>query len=272
MPELPDVEGFRRVLAKAGGHRVDRVDVLDAGAIRGTSADTLRDAVHGHAFGTARRHGKWLICPIHVPGRKHRKADPSVIFHFGMTGELTWSQHDDGERHQHDRVAFVTGSGELRYRDMRKLHGIRLASDDHEVEVLLAGLGPDAADASRDQLRERAGSGQRRIKSALMDQATIAGLGNLLVDEILWRVHLHPSTLTRDLSDRDWRTLHRTMHATLRKAMSAGRVPDHSSWLTGHRDDRDGACPRCGNVLRHTRVGGRNTAWCPSCQPPGDHD
>lgn len=264
MPELPDVEGFRRVLRRAAGRPIDRVDVLDAGVLRGVDAGELRDALTGTTFATPRRHGKWLIGPVRA-GRRHRRDEPSLVFHFGMTGSLTWTD-GDAERHRHDRVVIGSGSRELRYRDLRKLQGIRLVPDDDGVGSLLGGLGPDAAEIGAGELGDRLARRQRLLKPALTDQAVVAGLGNLLADEILWRTRIHPRRGTRDLTDADRRRLHRTMTTVLRQSVRVGRVPGRDDWLTGRRDDQDGVCPRCGTPLRRTRLGGRTTVWCPHCQ------
>ncbi|MBB5791926.1 Fpg/Nei family DNA glycosylase [Jiangella mangrovi] len=264
MPELPDVEGFRRVLSRAAGRRIDGVDVLDAGVLRGVDGGELRDALVGAAFAGPRRHGKWLIGPLRA-GPRHRLDEPSVVFHFGMTGSLTWIDAD-ADRHRLDRVIISAGSRELRYRDLRKLQGIRLVPDDDGVGSLLAGLGPDAARIGAAELGRRLARRQRTLKPALTDQAVVAGLGNLLADEILWQARIHPRRGTLDLTDADRRRLHRTMTTVLDRSTRVGRVPGRDDWLTGHRDDRDGVCPRCGTPLRRTRLGGRTTVWCPRCQ------
>ncbi|WP_026876685.1 Fpg/Nei family DNA glycosylase [Jiangella gansuensis] len=264
MPELPDVEGFRRVLDRAAGHRIERVDVLDSGVLRGVTADALRDALTGQTFATPKRHGKWLVAPVRS-GRRHRQAEPSVVFHFGMTGALAWVDGNE-ERHRHDRVVIITTSRELRYRDLRKLHGLRLAPDDDHVADLLGELGPDAAGLGEAELGKRLEVTRRRLKPALMDQTVVAGLGNLLADEILWRARIHPERGTQDLTDADRGRLHRNLRTVLKRSSRAGRVPGWDTWLTGHRDDRDGSCPRCGTTLRRARVGGRSTVWCPNCQ------
>jgi formamidopyrimidine-DNA glycosylase len=142
MPELPDVEGFRRVLTEhAEGHTVERVEVLDAGVLRDIRPTDLDRAVTGHRLQAPERHGKWLLA--HTDG-------PTVMLHFGMTGDLRWAPADE-PRHRHDRVVFVTDDGELRYRDMRKLQGLRLALERGAVERKLAELGPDASTVSRRQ-------------------------------------------------------------------------------------------------------------------------
>lgn len=263
MPELPDVEGFRHVLERAVGHRVNHVDVIDDGVLRGTNGAALRRAVVDQMFGTPRRHGKWLVAPLRRPKQRHRKNEPSVVFHFGMSGGLVWST--GGEQHKHDRIVFDTAAGRLHYRDMRKLQGVRLMPDDAATAELVD-AGYDAAELTLGQLRQTLEGSRRRLKPALMDQSVIAGLGNLMVDEILWRARIHPEEPAGDLPAERQRRLHRSIRGTVEKAIPTERVPGHTSWLTGHRDERDGECPRCGTKLRHTRSGGRRTVWCPRCQ------
>jgi len=100
-----------------------------------------------------------------------------------------------------------------------------------------------------------------------MDQSVIAGLGNLLVDEICWRTRLNPRIPISELGDSDIRRLHRALTSVLHTAVRHGRVPGLRRWLTRVRDDTDPSCPRCGTRVRRGRVGGRSTVWCPRCQP-----
>ncbi|MEU4605680.1 DNA-formamidopyrimidine glycosylase family protein [Kribbella sp. NPDC023972] len=259
MPELPDVEGFRRVLADhAVGRRIRRVDVIDEGVLRNVSSDGLQRRLRGRRFRQPWRHGKRLIVPV--------TGGSAVLLHFGMTGSLSWADSVQA-RHQHDRVVFEFTGGELCYRDMRKLHGLWFMRDDREVEGMLADLGPDAADVSRDQLRDLLTGLRRQVKVALMDQAVIAGLGNLLADEILWRAYVNPRRPCTGLQADDVARLHARMRTVLRHSIEVGRVPPRKTWLTGRRDEKSGSCPRCGTTLSHGRVGGRGTVWCPSCQP-----
>jgi formamidopyrimidine-DNA glycosylase len=257
VPELPDVEGFRRVLSDhAVGRRIRRVDVLDEGVLRGVSINTLQRALHGRKFGPPWRHGKYLIVPI-ISSRK------AVLLHFGMTGSLHWAT----TRHRHDRIVFWFGDGELSYRDMRKLHGLRLAHSQDDVRRVLAELGPDAAELSLAELRDQLNGLRRQVKPALVDQIIVAGLGNLLADEILWRARIHPRRSCAQLEPEDVARLHARMRTVLRQSIPQGRVPPRKTWLTGRRDEKSGSCPRCGTTLAHGRVGGRGTTWCPQCQP-----
>ena len=259
MPELPDVEAFRRVLTSHAVDRpIERVQVTDPGVLRDVSGRRLRTALRGRRFETPRRHGKWLVAPT--------TDGPILLLHFGMTGSLTWSGDPTG-RHRHDRVVFTFDGGELRYRDMRKLQGIRLLRDEGALDRLLSGVGPDALNLSRQEFIEIVGGLRRTVKAALVDQELIAGLGNLLADEILWRARVHPRRQCVHIGQRDLGRLHTAMGAVLRQAVKDGRVPPRRNWLTGHRDDSPGTCPRCGTTLDHGRVGGRGTTWCPHCQP-----
>jgi formamidopyrimidine-DNA glycosylase len=254
MPELPDVEGFRRYLARhAEGRRIERIEIPDPELVRNRTPQALRRAVRGARFAEPARHGKWLFAPA---------GDVELLLHFGMTGKLAWSP-DAGGRHRHDRLIFVCDGGELRYNNMRRFGGIWLARDRDERDSVTGPLGPDATAVDRAALEELLRNRRGGIKAALMDQRLIAGIGNLLSDEILWRAHIHPSTpagsLGRDARDR----LHEGLIGAVGESLRYGRVPHGSRWLTRVRDDRDARCPRCGTRLRRSKVAGRTACWCP---------
>lgn len=260
MPELPDVEGFRGVVAEyATGRRITAVRVADPGVLRGVGAGELTETLTGRSFGEPERRGKWLLVPL---------SGPLLLLHFGMTGSMVW---DTGETppHRHDRVTFVLTNGELRYRDMRKLRGIWLAADQDAADRLLADLGPDALTVGRREF-DGVTRARRQIKATLMDQSALAGLGNLLVDEICWRARIHPRRQGDRLTEAERGELYRAMRRVLRDAIPTGRVPGRRSWLTGHRDGPHPTCPRCGTALAHGRAAGRTTVWCPRCQPDPD--
>jgi formamidopyrimidine-DNA glycosylase len=232
MPELPDVEGFRKVLVScAKGRRIKGVEVRDKGVL------------------LARTDG------------------PTLMLHFGMTGRLVCARPDDAAE-PHDRVLFtLTGGRQLRFRDQRKLQGLWLAEEEQAVERMLSHQGPDAMTVNRKDFETALSARRGKIKSVLTDQSVLAGLGNLLADEILWRARIAPTHPATDLTEADLRNLHTCMRRTLRSAVDAECVPPRNSWLTGHRDSPEDVCPRCGTALRRTRVAGRGTVWCPRCQP-----
>lgn len=258
MPELPDVEAFREIAVScAAGRRIERVEVYDTGVLHGVSGRGLRRDLEGRTFAEPQRHGKWLLA---------RTDGPTVLLHFGMTGQLICSGPDD-PLHDHDRVVFaLTGDRQLRYRDQRKLKGLWLL-DDPGVTRMLHGQGPDATEMTRADFEALLSGRRGSVKPVLLDQSALAGLGNLLADEILWRSRLHPARKARGLTREEQGRLYTAMRRTLRSAIRAGRVPPRDTWLTGHRDTAGAPCPRCGEPLRRGRIGGRGTVWCPRCQP-----
>lgn len=261
MPELPDVEGFRRELAKTlPRRRIDQVDVRDPGILRNASAAAFARRLLGHRFRAPRRHGKWLVLPTD---------GPTLLIHSGMTGRPYYATAG-AETENYERLVISLDEGELRYADLRKLRGVWLADDEDDVADVLGPQGPDALGMGLREFRQvLAGrpKGARPLKSTLMDQSVIAGLGNLLVDEICWRARVRPTLPVADLDDEDVRGLHRAMTQVLRTAVRHGRVPGLARWLTGARDGPDPHCPRCGRRLERARVAGRTTLWCPHCQP-----
>lgn len=258
MPELPDVEGFRRQLEHdLPGRRIRHVEVLDPGILRNVTAQVLARTLTGRRFKQPRRHGKWLILPTD---------GPTLVVHSGMTGHPYFARAGDAAEGR-ERLVISLDRGEFRYADLRKLRGIWLARDDEAVADVMGAQGPDAL--SMDVRRfAKALSGRRgALKPTLMNQSVIAGLGNLLTDEICWRARVNPCKAVTDLDDDEVRRLHTAMKRALHTAVRHGCVPSAPRWLTRVRDEPDPSCPRCGTRLRRRRVAGRTTLWCPKCQP-----
>jgi formamidopyrimidine-DNA glycosylase len=230
--------------------------VHDPGILRNTNAHTLARQLEGHRFGEPRRHGKWLILPTD---------GPTLLIHSGMTGHPYYAANRaDAERFE--RMVVSLDRGELRYADLRKLRGVWLADDDNLTEAM-GPQGPDALGLGLREFRELLGGRRGQLKPTLMDQSVIAGLGNLLTDEICWRAKLNPSRMVCELDADQLKRLQAAMTAVLRTAVRHGRVPGLPRWLTGVRDGPDPSCPRCGARLAHGRIGGRTSLWCPRCQP-----
>lgn len=256
MPELGDVEGFRRVVVAFEGATIARVEILDTGVVRNVSAERFATCLRGKRIGRAKRIGKWLIVVI---------GDQTVVFHFGMTGSL---ERGDGEDlRADDRVVFVTEIGEFRYRDLRKLRGIHLAADTDEVDKIIGDIGPDARSVSAAELRRGLGTRRGSIKAGLIDQTRLAGIGNFGSDEILWRAGVHPNTPIRTLRDDEWARLHGALAGVVRATVRAGHTPRGPRWLTGARGAQPARCPTCSTVLERSVVAGRSSLWCPMCQP-----
>jgi formamidopyrimidine-DNA glycosylase len=259
VPELPDVEMYRRFFSgHAAGRTVRSVVVPDPTILRNTTARSIDRALRGRRFEEPDRLGKWLVCWTD---------GPALLLHFGMTGDLIWSG-DEPDRHRHDRVIIeLEGGDELRYRNMRKLGGAWLAHDRTEADAILGSLGPDALAISRKEFLERLGRRRCGVKAALMDQAFVAGVGNLVADEVLWQARLHPRRSVESLSEQERPTLYRTMHAVLKESVDRyDYVPRKRSWLNHVRGLPGATCPRCGTPLERITSAGRTTYLCPACQ------
>ncbi len=260
MPELPDVEGFRRYWSRyMTGERARRVEVPTPAIVRNRRASTLRDSLRGRRFERPDRHGKWMIAPTD---------GPTLLLHFGMTGGLHWSGTDGADRHRHDRLIFVTGSGEMRYRNMRMLGGAWLARDEAELDRIVGSLGPDAADLGTKELESLLEGRRGGAKATLMNQRVLAGIGNELSDEFLWRARIHPARRLNALGSRKRRELAEAVGEVLAESNRHGRIPREPGWLEEQRGRRDARCPRCGRPLRRSRIAGRTSYWCPRCQRP----
>ena len=259
MPELPDVEGFRRFLARhASGRRIEGVSVPNPAILRNTTPQGIGRALSGRTLARPRRVGKWLLAP----------ADGHILLlHFGMTGLLSWSSAPACP-HRHDRLILRLDGGELRYRNMRMLGGVWLAWDEAEVPRLTGPLGPDAAEIDRDRLGALLEGSRAGIKALLMNQRRIAGIGNELSDEILWRARVHPLRRASSFNRRERGRIHRALREVIAVANRQGRIPVEDRWLRGQRGRRDPRCPRCGTSIERTTIAGRTAYWCPACQPP----
>jgi formamidopyrimidine-DNA glycosylase len=260
MPELADVEGYRRYLARyATGKRIEGVEAPAADLLRNTSAAGLGRALRGARFAAPDRHGKWLIA--------HTDTGAAVLMHFGMTGNLSWSADGAADRHPHDRVIFrLAADEELRYRDMRKFGGIWLARSEPEIGRITGPLGPDALDLDRDAFEELFASRRGGVKAALMNQRLVAGIGNELSDEILWRARIHPAQGLGGLGPRTRGRIFEAMREVLTESVRHGRIPRKPGWIEEVRGTPDAKCPDCGTKLRRTTVAGRTAYWCPRHQ------
>ncbi|MDQ2782773.1 MAG: hypothetical protein M3Y26_09625 [Actinomycetota bacterium] len=144
--------------------------------------------------------------------------------------------------------------GELRLFDTRRLSRVRLDADRER-------LGPDAQDITLVQFRARVGRGSSAVKTRLLDQSVVAGVGNLLADETLWQARISPRRSADDLDDDELAALRRALRAATRRAILRGGVPT-GSFIPARK--RGGHCPRCGAELDRATVGGRTTYWCRS--------
>ncbi len=258
VPELPDVEVFRRFLERhAGGRVVRRVSIHDRRALRGISASLFRRA-GGKRVASTRRHGKYLFAHLPEAGW--------LLFHFGMTGSLERFEGSAPRAPALVAVLHFAEGGGIAFLDPRKFGRFGLV-DDPDRYVRDRRLGVDALAMDREHfdalVRGRRGS----LKALLMDQGAVAGIGNLYADEILFQAGLHPLTPAASLGEerraRLFGIIRRVLRAGIDRGARTSRLPRH--YLLPHRDD-DGLCPRCGLPLRRIQVAGRTTVFCPRDQ------
>jgi formamidopyrimidine-DNA glycosylase len=258
MPELPEVEAARRLIAeRALSRRIAGVDDTDTFVVRPHSSGELSQALSGRMLTSAHRRGKLLWCETSGDG-------PDLGIHLGMTGRIIVTPPGGRAaglpKAGWNRFAldFADG-GRLVLSDPRRLGRIRLNPD---VEA----LGPDAAEVTEDEFRELITRGNVAVKARLLDQSRIAGVGNLLADEAFWQAKMPPAARTGSLRPDEAGRLYRVLQAVLRAAIASGGA--HTGQVIAAR--YPGAiCPRCGAEMRHGIVGGRSTWWCSREQAGG---
>ena len=262
VPEILEVEHYRSFAERALERPIARAWMVDSRYGRGgTTPARLRSALVGRSFTAARRRGKLMLLDS--------GEGPTLGLRFGMTGGLVVDGEEALDRLRYGpgvfddkwvraRITFDDG-GDLLLHDPRRFGSLELAPDEER-------LGPDALGVSLAELRTALAAGRGPVaaplKARLLDQERLAGVGNLLADEILWRAGLAPGRRS-PLDDGEVRRLHAALRATLRQLTRRGG--SHTGDLMEERHD-GGRCPRDGTELRREVVGGRTTYWCPAHQ------
>ncbi len=265
MPELPDVEAFRRVLAaNALRKTIAEVVVNDARILGKLSARTFASRLKGAKLIEVRRHGKHLMAKLDQDGW--------LTLHFGMTGALEFVGKS-GSEPPFTRVRLdFAGDGSLAYINKRMIGRIGLVEDAADF-IAAEKLGPDALDRRFDFEAFKAAvlGRQRDVKSALMDQQILAGIGNIYSDEVLFQAKIDPAAPIDRLAPNELKRLFLQMRDVLKTAVSRGagseqfvdRMPKGSLLPERHKGGR---CPRCRSPLKIFKVGGRTAYCCPRCQ------
>jgi formamidopyrimidine-DNA glycosylase len=258
VPEGLEVETYRQQAEAVVGRRIVGVDAPDAWYVKKGDPAELAPALVGRVVTAARRLGKLLVLDLDDGTR--------LGLRFGMTGRLLVDGTASIEKLEYssarDEPAWTRftlrfdGGGDLRLRDPRRLGGVEL-----EPEESL--LGPDAATLTVGELRTALGRSTAPLKARLLDQARIAGIGNLLADDLLWRAGLDPARPAASLTDDEVAALQAAVVTTFRELGRRGG--SHMGEMRAAAA-LDGLCPRDGTPLVRRRVGGRTTWSCPSHQ------
>jgi formamidopyrimidine-DNA glycosylase len=287
MPELPEVETVARQLEpEIEGHRVELLEVLDPRWSRPVPPDELGAAVSGSTIEGLARRGKYLLLAL--------DGDRTLVMHLRMTGNLVLVEGDEildpaegrllyqGERTtegRHLRARFVLDDGrELWFTDPRRFgEAFLLANDQLPVRFVKLGVEPLSDEFTPEHLGEVAAGRTAPLKSFLLDQSRIAGVGNIYADEALYRARLHPLSPAGSMKPEHWEALRDAVVASLEAGIDAG-----GSSIDDYRDGRgekgtmqekflvharEGQpCPSCEGEIVRIVVGGRSTYFCPSCQ------
>ncbi len=244
MPELPEAERARQILEQhAVGRTVARVDDTDAFVCRPHPAGEIDGVMRGLTVTGARRRGKalWLETDGGI----------DLALHLGMSGSLRPDEAPAPRGWDRFTIWFTDGT-HLALHDKRRLGRARLDADRTR-------LGPDAATVTRDAFRRRVGRGRLAVKARLLDQSTVAGVGNLIADEALWRARVAPSAPAGSLDEARLDRLRVELRAVIRDALKPGGGSGRGAF---GRSRRSGACVRCGAPLARGTIGGRTTYWC----------
>jgi formamidopyrimidine-DNA glycosylase len=258
MPELVEVERYRVLAERAIDRTIATVESTDGWFLKGAAtAQLLEGVLAGSRFTAARRIGKLLLLDVDVD------VGPVVGIRFGMTGTLLVDGDDAvgqllygptvrSSAWERWAVTFADG-GRMVVHDPRRLGGVTLDPD-------VSGLGPDAASIGMGGLTTALAGSAAPLKARLLDQSRLAGVGNLIADEVLWRAGLSPLRPAGSLDNTEVRRLHRALECTL--ADLSDRGGSHLGDLMEERHP-GGVCPKDGRSLTRSTVGGRTSWWCP---------
>lgn len=285
MPELPEVERVRRTLephllgAVLGPPTLARRDIVD-----GECSEAA--LLGGARVGVLRRRGKQLaVVAAGGPGVPGRALPGRVlVVHLGMTGQFFHVPAGQAERRSdHVHIRWPTWrdgvhTGELLFRDPRRFGGLWPLADEGALEARWSTLGPDGLSVGGEALAAALGGTRRALKAALLDQAVVAGVGNIYADEALHRARLHPTRRADRVRPEEAHRLADAIRTILGEALAAGgsTLRDYVD-ANGERGEyalrhavygRGGApCTGCGTTLTQAVVGQRTTVFCRRCQP-----
>ena len=272
MPELPEVETVRAQLAPVlTGRRFERVEIHDPRLVRPYEPAEVAAELEGERVAAVERRGKYLIVRF--------ESDRVLLMHLRMTGSLRHARNGLADDPHRRAVVRLDNGSDVAYRDVRRF-GTWLLLEPGELEPYLATrIGEEPLDAlfTAARLGDRLAKRRAPIKAALLDQRTLAGLGNIYVDEALWRARIHPLRPALTLDRNELRRLHTGIRAALQHGIARQgstlrdyALPDGGSGSMQNEFKVYGRggepCDRCGTPIAKTRVGGRGTWFCPTCQ------
>jgi len=258
MPELPDVEVLRQHFYHSSlNKKIINIKKIESSLLEGIDKKSFIDKLKGSNFTATARHGKYFFA----------LTDKNIwlVLHFGMTGNFIY-QRKKTEIPEHTRAYFEFSNSSISYICVRKLGMISLVSSKEEF-INKKKLGPDAINISKKEFMKRI-KNAKMIKSGLMDQKSIAGIGNIYADEILFQSKIHPKTKADKLDDRALEKLYENIQKVLKTAIDKKVNVDEfpSSWLIHKREENEKCPGKYKGRVKKTKVNNRSAYYCPSCQ------
>lgn len=260
MPELPEVETFRRYFEETSLHqKVTAIKVAEKSEklFKAPIEELIEKVTHNQFTGTSRI-GKYLFVHLQKQGY--------MVVHFGMTGDFSYFQQDETPP-KRAKVFFKFDNGFcLSYNSRRKFGWLDLAENIEDYQKSKK-LGPDALDIDAGYLFERLQKSTAPVKARLLDQSVMAGVGNWVADEVLYQSKIHPGTTCHQLGKEDYQRLQESikhiLEVSVEKAADWDAFPDY--FMVKQRE-KNGRCPETGEKLEIIEVGGRTTYFCPVLQ------
>ena len=262
MPELPEVNNFARIFEAAALHQTIReVEVHDDYIIRNMDGDTFAERLAGRTITGSLRRGKYLFAQL---DNGH-----DLLLHFGMTGDLNFYENEE-DRSRYERFVLIFSTGQrLGFDDPRKFARI-LYLEDRAAYIEEIKLGPDALVVTDEELEAAMTGRKTTIKALLLNQSILAGVGNLYADEICYRAGIRPDRRLDTLTDEERKQLIARTHDTMGRAAAEAPYykdyPPNWFWKVWRHEGRDCDKPDCGGSIARTKVAGRTTMFCATCQ------
>ena len=273
MPELPEVETIRAQLElPLVGRTFERVEISDPRLTRPFEPAEVAGELEGERIAALERRGKYLVFRF--------ESGRALLIHLRMTGSLLHSSDEAPANDPHRRAVVKLDDGsDVVYRDVRRFGSWLIVEADQLHPYLSTRLGrePLSPEFTAHTLGERLANRRTSLKAALLDQRTLAGMGNIYVDEALWRARLHPLRAAGEITQGELKRLHRGIRDALKAGVARQgatlrdyRAPDGNSGTMQHEFKvygREGEpCVRCGTPIEKIRTAGRGTWYCPTCQ------
>ena len=262
MPELPEVETVTRSIVPLVGRRILSAEFRCLRILRGGHPEEMAAAIQGRRIASVKRYGKFILISLEGGGY--------LVIHLGMTGRLLLS----GPAGKHTHAILTLDRGVLLYEDSRQFGCIQYSPD---FPKRVAKLGPEPLEVSFEEFAAALRRRKTRIKSLLLNQSFLRGMGNIYADEALFRAGIHPLAIASRLRRDRVRRLYQAIRAVLKEAIAAGgsSISDYVDangqkgfFQFSHRVYRRTGepCLKCGTPIRRVLVAQRSSHYCPKCQ------